>query len=217
MHQRVRESLNFPIIFIIIFKLNIISPPSDHYVERYMVRVGSSKHGSGGLLKEVKRIVAHKEFNTVKYNYDLAVLELISDIRFDNTKRPINLPTQGQQLPDKVILDISGWGLTKNHNETRDHLRRVSLVLVNKNDCEKVYNPDYFSPNITDQMLCATSPGKDKCDGDSGGPLNKNNTLFGVASWGGGEGCGKAGYPGVYSKVAAAVDWIRGVMNGTIS
>ncbi len=52
-------------------------------------------------------------------------------------------------------------------------------------------------------MICAAvdGGGKDSCQGDIGSPLVSNNLLVGIVSWG--VGCGKPGFPGVYSNVAA--------------
>lgn len=47
--------------------------------------------------------------------------------------------------------------------------------------------------------------------GDSGGPLacvkDGASYLYGIISWG--DGCSKAGKPGVYTKVTQYVDWIN--------
>merc|ERR1711971_458220 len=57
--------------------------------------------------------------------------------------------------------------------------------------------------------------GKDSCQGDSGGPFFSNESpetreLLGVVSWG--IGCGRAGYPGVYTEVSYFVEWITETM-----
>ena len=58
--------------------------------------------------------------------------------------------------------------------------------------------------------------GQDSCQGDSGGPvicidhLNQP-IMYGVVSWG--YGCAASGYPGIYGKVSAVVDWIENVVN----
>lgn len=43
----------------------------------------------------------------------------------------------------------------------------------------------------------------------SGGPITANGIQYGIASWG--EGCGLAGFPGVYASVVTQRDWIRKV------
>ena len=57
-------------------------------------------------------------------------------------------------------------------------------------------------------MICAGvyEGGKDSCTLDSGGPLAVEGKLAGIISWG--KGCGNAGYPGVYTNVAYAVDFL---------
>lgn len=53
---------------------------------------------------------------------------------------------------------------------------------------------------------------RDACFGDSGGPIvrvgtnTSSATLVGVVSWG--IGCGRAGYPGVYTNVSHYMEWI---------
>ena len=64
--------------------------------------------------------------------------------------------------------------------------------------------PDMDDDNVIDG-------GSDSCQGDSGGPLicpiNGRATLSGVVSRG--NGCAWRGYPGLYSSVFSAKDWIR--------
>ena len=64
-------------------------------------------------------------------------------------------------------------------------------------------HPDRNGNGLTDK-------GVDACQGDSGGPLicieNKQPVLYGIVSWG--VGCGREGLPGLYSKVAAQLEWI---------
>ena len=67
-------------------------------------------------------------------------------------------------------------------------------------------------------MVCAGFPqgGVDTCQGDSGGPLfaiNSSGALKVVGATSFGEGCARAGKPGVYARVAdtALRTWIASV------
>ncbi|KAG9509990.1 Plasma kallikrein, partial [Fragariocoptes setiger] len=94
-----------------------------------------------------------------------------------------------------------------------DVLLQARVPIVSADDCRNVYK-DY---TISDNMLCAGyKRGRvDTCAGDSGGPLlvQRQNKwhVFGVTSFG--EGCGKQGKYGIYSKTSNFVDWIRMMIN----
>lgn len=67
---------------------------------------------------------------------------------------------------------------------------------------------------ISDSQLCAGGlSGQDSCKGDSGGPLMgqvnvyNNWMALGVVSYGPSP-CGTSGWPGVYTRVTAYIDWI---------
>lgn len=57
-------------------------------------------------------------------------------------------------------------------------------------------------------MLCAgnADDGKNACEQDVGGPIVEGSTVVGIVAWR--ERCGRAGYPGLYTDVAAVRDWI---------
>ena len=66
------------------------------------------------------------------------------------------------------------------------------------------------------QSILVVAYDADACNGDDGGPLvcndgNNKAVIFGVVSRLG-PGCADPNYPGVYSKVSTALDWIKSNM-----
>lgn len=112
-------------------------------------------------------------------------------------------------LIKKEILSVIFFLSQANHSKDDwpESLKIVYVQLISNQKCEEIYEleTDY---HITKNMLCAFSPKKDACRGDSGGPLTLNEKLIGVVSWG--IGCADQKFPGVYAQISANVihDWI---------
>ena len=97
-------------------------------------------------------------------------------------------------------------------------LNHIELQVLSNQDCESsggYADGSYFSYSelITDSMLCAQDEGQDACDGDAGGPLvirttNGDDIQVGIIS--AGLGCAEEPFPGVYSRVSEAYEWIQG-------
>merc|ERR1712215_338224 len=108
---------------------------------------------------------------------------------------------------------VSGWGTLSEGGVAPDMLMSVEVTLHDDAECCNSYGDEA----VKDSMLCAGDTGKDACEGDSGGPLvcksqfsSSYDKLCGIVSWG--LGCGKEGYPGVYTEVAFFKQWIDSVM-----
>ncbi|KAK9695314.1 Trypsin [Popillia japonica] len=162
------------------------------------IRAGTAIRNSGGVTIDVSIIYQHPEFSNVTYDYDIAVLELVSDLTFSDTIIAISLPNENQQLIAGTESVVTGWGATEEDGIGSNQLLMVEVPLVSATDCQAAYAPNYV---ITERMLCAgfTEGGKDACEGDSGGPLAIDGLLIGVVSWG--AGCARPDYPGVYANV----------------
>ncbi|XP_053664303.1 trypsin-1-like [Anopheles marshallii] len=176
-------------------------------ISNLAVRVGSSKHASGGTVVRISRVIDHPNYNNDKTDYDYSLLELKSKLTFSDAVQPIALPKQDESVKDGTMAIVSGWGYTMNANESHAVLRAVKVPTINQEDCNDTYLKKFGG--ITDRMLCAgyQQGGKDSCQGDSGGPLVVKGKLIGVVSWG--DACAAANQPGVYARVAYIRNWIR--------
>lgn len=94
---------------------------------------------------------------------------------------------------------------------------KLQLPIFDKGECVKKYKT--LNANLIDRQLCAGGVfSKDACRGDSGGPLMIKKPQgtwesIGVVSFG--YGCGRDGWPGVYTSVASYQDWILNTMSST--
>ncbi|KAL1423035.1 hypothetical protein MTO96_021425 [Rhipicephalus appendiculatus] len=88
-------------------------------------------------------------------------------------------------------------------------LQVATMAVLPNSTCDKAYG-GRFHPET---MFCAADfvNRQDSCKGDSGGPAMQMHegrvVLAGIVSWG--EGCGRKGLPGVYTRVSQYLDWIE--------
>jgi len=158
---------------------------------------------SSGLTLRVERAENHPAFNRETYDNDIALLQLGDTI--------------GSAIPRVVLsgapaigteVTAAGWGATAEGGRTVLQLRQVNVPLVDADQCAKSY------PTLTANQLCAGDATRDACQGDSGGPLftlaGRGARQYGVTSVG--KGCGRPGFPGIYTRVERYTDWIQRTM-----
>jgi secreted trypsin-like serine protease len=117
----------------------------------------------------------------------------------------------------------AGWGLTEDRDQggvlSTDHLRAVGLDLYSDSSCRSRFAAAGYPSAGLDftTEVCALAPGKDACNGDSGGPLMSIGssgalTLVGVVSQG--TGCGYPTQYGVYARVGEGPlrSWLDAVL-----
>lgn len=105
----------------------------------FSVRLGSSFHATGGEIIAVKSFTQHKNFDYRSIDFDYSIIELVTPIEFDETKQPILLPKQNEEVEDGIIVVTSGWGNTQKPNESNSKLRTVEVPIVNSKACEEAY------------------------------------------------------------------------------
>ncbi|XP_071961348.1 transmembrane protease serine 9-like [Antedon mediterranea] len=189
-------------------KMNTLVHVADHdseYIE------------SEEMLYRIKKIVTHADFNDDTYDADIAIIKLDTPIsNFTHYVRPICLPTNN--LTERIMKPrkhgrVSGWGDIRENGPRPRFMNEVYLPIVGQRKC--ISSTTY---NVTDNMFCAgyKQKLKDACQGDSGGPFSILHEdrwyLFGIVSWG--EGCGRPGKYGFYTRISAFLDWITNVILG---
>ncbi|KAH8392812.1 hypothetical protein KR215_001440 [Drosophila sulfurigaster] len=176
---------------------NILDP------QIFDVRVGSSTIDKGGSLNKVAKITVHDRYRIIYYDiqeYDVALLLLSSPLEMGPTIKAIPL---AESIPhDGATVLVSGWGWTET-GKAPLHLKSVYVNIVNREQCARTLEM------LVKATICATSPWKGACGGDSGGPLTYNGQLVGIASFGPIKPCGHPNVPGVYTDVVELRKWIE--------
>ncbi|KAJ8687237.1 hypothetical protein QAD02_023031 [Eretmocerus hayati] len=165
------------------------------------------------VMRAVGAVIRHKNFDTETYNHDIALLRLRRPVAYSKTVRPVCLP-QPDSDPGGKSGTAVGWGRTKEGGMLAGVLQEVSLPILSLDQCRMM---KYRATRISENMVCAGNGKEDSCQGDSGGPLLVDDggklEIAGIVSWG--VGCGRPGYPGVYTRVTRYLNWIRLNMKDT--
>ena len=66
---------------------------------------------------KVRRIVAHKNYDTFTYDNDVALMELDSNVTLNQNIWPICLPSPTYDFPAGQEAWITGWGATREGGE----------------------------------------------------------------------------------------------------
>ncbi|KAJ8713979.1 hypothetical protein PYW08_007599 [Mythimna loreyi] len=164
----------------------------------------------------VEEIIAQEGYSADDPNQhnDIALLRLAYNAQINDFVKPICLPLSNElrnSFYEGLDMEVAGWGKTETRTES-DVKLKVRVPVVNINSCARVY--ERVTRQLDQTQICAGGvAGRDSCRGDSGGPLmgqapSANNWMvLGVVSYGPSP-CGTQGWPGVYTRVGAYVDWI---------
>jgi len=151
----------------------------------------------------------HPNYSENTNNFDVMVVKLARPTSANVAT--VKLNSSNSKPSPNASVTVVGWGITQTGN-TSDELKEVEVKVVSQASCRSSYG---FN-TITDTMLCAADPNEDSCQGDSGGPLflkgenASEDEQVGIVSWG--YGCADSNYPGVYVRVSAVHDFIKGIV-----
>lgn len=168
------------------------------------VLVGTNSLYSGGTRIHAVEVRVEPYFDDSRFHRDVALIRLDQP----TTVTPIPLvAASSAELPSGTSVMATGWGALSSGGLFPAELHEVELASQSDAECGAALGPNF----IASSMTCAAAPGKDTCEGDSGGPLMASLagtwTLVGITSWG--DGCADPLYPGVYTDVRAFTSWIR--------
>ncbi|CAH8534665.1 unnamed protein product [Schistosoma turkestanicum] len=169
---------------------------------------------------DVDHIYVHPDYKVAfSSGNDIALVKLIEPVKLGRYVNIACIPWSKEQLkPGQECMSV-GWGHeTDGAKHISTILKHVSVPIVPNDQCTLNYatlrnGPNPVDVTIENNVICAglAEGGKDACQFDSGGPLmcfmNRQWIVSGIISFG--YGCGRAGYPGVYTRVSDYIPWIQ--------
>ncbi|KFB49520.1 AGAP009249-PA-like protein [Anopheles sinensis] len=165
----------------------------------------------------IVEIIRHPEHRFSAKYHDIALIKLEKNVILNDTVAPACLWDEEEIRFNS--FESAGWGATGVGQSQTPILLKVTLQPIEKSKCDQTYRVGDrgLKQGLQDYQLCAGDAQMDTCPGDSGGPLqvkllhNAKMTPFVVAVTSFGSFCGQSA-PGVYTKVAPYIPWIRSVL-----
>ncbi len=154
---------------------------------------------SEGTEARVRQVWVHPSYKSFNAGADVAVLTLSAPV----PEQPIQVAGSGDSglYSPGTQGRVLGYGRTSESGSQSQVLRSADVPVTADDACRHAYGQ--YNPAA---MFCAGVPegGRDACTGDSGGPFVVGDRLIGVVSFG--TGCGRPGFPGVYTRLATYAD-----------
>ncbi|KAH8241318.1 hypothetical protein KR032_007846, partial [Drosophila birchii] len=182
-----------------------------------VTQLNGRTHCSASYLElDVEQRTVHMgyQIGSKSHQNDIALLRMRQPVRYTTEIKPICVMSSIHQLwnsfGENFSFEIAGWGST-DKQKSSSILMKSSIENRKPHLCRKRFK------NWTESQLCAGGlEGKDTCAGDSGSPLMATINvgaeayvyLAGITSYGPTP-CGFPGWPGVYTRTAAFIDWIQ--------
>ena len=165
---------------------------------------------SAGAEVPVSQVWIDPDYSMHSNMWDVAILTLAVP---QPDREVLPLVAQGQTGPYQpgTTATVYGWGDVQGNGQYPMNLHSVQVPVIRDTTCAQDYPGGPDGAFQSSAMVCAGEQnvgGRDACQGDSGGPLVVAGRLAGLVSWG--TGCAEPGHPGVYTRVAAIADAVRG-------
>lgn len=160
------------------------------------LRVGSSSRKNGTQVP-ISEVIPHENYDSPRFDNDIAVLKTAEPLTFNEFVQPISLPPMGRAMRGGTNVTITGWGRTE--GRIPENLMEVTIPVVYYAACYL----SYFEV-LTRNMWCGGNylmGGAGTCQGDSGGTAVQDGMAVGVVSFG--RGCGQPLAPSVFADIAS--------------
>jgi len=199
---------------------SLIDPPPVPIIGRREVVCGRLNLGLPNEVNEqrvqISNTFLHPDFlRTPNSPNDIAMIQLVSQLFFNEFVQPINLPAQGNVAPTG-ILSLIGWAGTDESwlGQNLGTLQLARVATLTQVQCASLI---YTANGVTNTHFC-TGPltgGLSPCNEDLGSSiLSRNATnahfLVGIVSLP--QSCGAQGSPGSYTIVSMYINWINQII-----
>ncbi len=138
---------------------------------QFYVNVGTNRNDlTGGTVHSVKTVFAHPKFKNGGASYrfhDVGLLELNKDIELNDRAQLVNLARYDDKPQIGDDCTITGYGKNPDvpHNK---YLYQVHLNVISSKECANEV-ADGTVKEVAKHNICVKAPGKNQCQGDSGG------------------------------------------------
>ncbi|WP_445396721.1 S1 family serine peptidase [Streptomyces sp. LE64] len=163
----------------------------------------SDLRGTEGVEVRVRDVRVSARHDRTTNAWDVGVLTLVEPLP-EGYAIEVAGPGDPAYAPGTAAA-VYGWGDATGRGDYASALRSGQVQVLADEVCGRAYPGGPEGRYLAETMLCAGAPhgGRDACQGDSGGPLVARGKVIGLVSWG--SGCGRAGSPGVYTRLSAVV------------
>ncbi|HEV7863777.1 MAG TPA: trypsin-like serine protease, partial [Acidimicrobiia bacterium] len=167
--------------------------------------VGATRLSGGeGQVRRPAEVRVHPDYDgDAGHGADVALVRLAAPVDGIAPLEPVRPSERARWAPGKRAT-VVGWGVTSEAATAASDALLAAPVPIQPDDLMSA--PDAYGDSFLASDMVGAGPlegGSDACFGDSGGPLliGRGTTWrqIGVVSFG--LGCGRAGHPGVYSRL----------------
>uniref|UniRef100_A0A3P8Z5M1 Peptidase S1 domain-containing protein n=1 Tax=Esox lucius TaxID=8010 RepID=A0A3P8Z5M1_ESOLU len=165
------------------------------------------------VVRAISQVVIHPDYkflSNVPVN-DIALVKVNQSVALTKLVGRVKLPETDDNFSSASECWVTGWGETTDGAPRDGILQQLNIPIVSKKDCLKVY------PHLSSNFMCAgdRKGGMDTCVEDAGGPLVcvSAGEFLQVGIIGFRPSCTTRHNPGLYTRVASYLDFIKGTIN----